>query len=227
MTGSPPVALRLGSYSQRGNRPRNDDFCAADAAVQAFAVSDGIGGAPYGDIIARVACNRALSAWSEAGRHGLRGEMRMRRTIDVTAQAADDVSEWLGSLGSGATLLFAAMEHDVLRVLSIGDGRCYLLRDGVLSSLTDVGRASTRSNALDSALGYRMQLMPHEWSGRLLPGDCVLLCTDGVWSTQSPENLARNLIRCMGNPHAMARSVVEGSSRADNATAVVLLASPA
>ena len=194
-----------------------------DLERRAYAISDGIGGAPYGDVIARVACNRALSALADSRHEGLPIRDRMSAAVDLADLACSCVSEWLGGFGSGATLLLAALEEGALHVSSVGDSMCFRLRDNAFEPLIPIGRASASSNALDSALGYRMALSPKTWTGAVREGDAYLLCTDGVWSTQPLESIAWELASHMGSPRDMAQAVVSASDMSDNATAVVLL----
>ena len=60
-------ALTVGVASKIGPRSQNDDFAGFGRNHEIFAVADGIGGAPRGDVAATVAVNAAVSAFEGEG----------------------------------------------------------------------------------------------------------------------------------------------------------------
>ncbi len=167
------TGLRVGMASHVGPRKRNEDFAAMSWQADFFAVSDGIGGAPFGDVMSRVACNAAVRAFDEGA--------DVLEAFAVANEAASLVSDLLGSR-SGATLLLAERKEWTLRMVTAGDTRAYLWRGGHLEAVTGTGRAHPNSNALDKAVGYGL-VEPDEAIVDLIVGDRVLLCTDGVWES--------------------------------------------
>ncbi len=165
--------LHVGMASHVGPRKRNEDFAAMSWHADFFAVSDGIGGAPFGDVMSRIACNAAVRAFDEGG--------NVCEAFAVANEAASLVSDLLESR-SGATLLLAEREGRTLHIVTAGDTRAYLWRGGRLEAVTDAGRAHPNSNALSKAVGYG-PVKPDEARVDLVVGDKVLLCTDGVWES--------------------------------------------
>lgn len=224
-------SVRVGGYSVAGRRERNEDYYLIDCERSLWAVSDGIGGAPFGDAASRVACNALPEAWDGAkdGTDSASDALcKAIRNVDVCLSR---FSILLGGEGTGATILAAHLEGGSLITASVGDSGVFLLREGTISRVGDDGRISSFSNVLDEALGYSLDLRPRIEAIDLTHGDAVLLCTDGVWSTQGYSDMASALlgptdplnVASDGNPQEMAFRVVKGSDMSDNATAVVLV----
>ena len=111
----------------------------------------------------------------------------------VREDASHDPQHW----GMGTTLTFAYLIWPMLYVLHVGDSRCYVLRDKSLQLLTkdqtlaqqlhDMGHLDGKAFAdsryhhvLISAIGIDGEPDVLVYKTRLLPGDRVLLCSDGV-----------------------------------------------
>lgn len=228
------IELDMSSASERGGRMRNED--SRNFACDVACVSDGIGGAPYGDVLAQI-CTRAFpDEWKAA--NGCGAERMVSAIIEVD-NLASRISAYLEG-GSGATLVAAArVPGDELVLGSVGDSAAFMLTpDGALKAyFGPAGRISQESNAMNVALGYH--LLSSE-AGRAIPGAIdlavvpipagtkVLLCTDGVWSQLSEERIAE-LLRTCDDPYEAAYRIVREAVGArgessDNATAIVIVA---
>ena len=221
-----------GGHSLAGRRYKNEDYFHMDGRHNLWIISDGIGGAPFGEVISRVACNYFARTWGKSEFMELEVKKRLAACLDETDSYVNDLSDLLGGNGSGATFTAACYLSGSLSMVSIGDSRAYFLRDGNLQHVCGDGRASGYSNTLDQALGYHMELHPSIVTIFPEPGDILLLCTDGVWSTQSNQTIVSSLLGELqtrqellesGNPQRMAYQVVENADMSDNATAVVVL----
>src|SRR5579863_792958 len=95
------------------------------------------------------------------------------------------------------TLVACAMRHDQAIVSHVGDSRCYLVRDGRARQITQdhtwvneqkkLGLISERDIAVSDArhvlirsLGPEMFVSPDTTAVTMLPGDMLVLCTDGL-----------------------------------------------
>lgn len=211
--------LAVGISSKIGPRSQNDDFAGFGRNHEVFAVADGIGGAPRGDVAATVAVNAAIMAFEE-------GKPLLEALISANT-AVMQICEWLGSPETGSTLLLAARsvtERDRIDLVWVGDSTAFLLHDGALSLLTEPDRLPD-SNALVSAVGYLPEPAPRTAHARIARGDRVLLCTDGVWETLDPARLAELLSAGENAPWIAETITREAADRGgDNATALVLIA---
>jgi protein phosphatase len=97
----------------------------------------------------------------------------------------------------GATLTGAAVKHDKLDLVQVGDSRAYVLRgeqirlatkdQSLVQQLVDVGQISEEEaethmfrNVILQALGAQTELTPATARIQLRQGDMLLLCSDGL-----------------------------------------------
>ena len=213
--------LNVGGATAQGMRRKNDDAFRIGHEQRFFAVSDGIGGAPDGEIVSRVACGKSLEEYESS------------RDLVAAFRAGNDaatyVSRLIDSPDSGATLLVAACDGELMRFAWVGDSLAYRLRDGVLERLTEVGRIGEGA-MLDAAIGYGFGLDPRVASCDVRPGDRLILCTDGVWEPYEVLGLDRMAERLADGANApcIAGAIVDEAVRngTDNATAVVIVVLP-
>ena len=211
--------------SERGSRALNEDSFMI--AGDLMCVSDGIGGAPHGDIVSRVCCGALVDEW----RREPADEDGMVRAFCAADDLVSRVSGYLGK-GSGATLVAAARCGEKMVFGCVGDSAAWLLppAGGLVRVFEASGRLREAGSALDAAMGYRML----QGGGRacvriatapMLPGTKVLLCTDGVWS-QLPCRHIGSILSNHDDPYAAAYRIVReavsaGGEAGDNATALV------
>lgn len=220
------VDLRAGYCSLRGARPKNDDFAKRSRRGDFFALSDGIGGAPHGNLISELACREAVRVYD--------GGADPWDAFDASAHVAFLTAEGLEA-GDGATLLLAERVGTLLTVLTAGDTRAFLYRGGILAPITSNGRADPalgyRYNALGKAVGAGSDpVEPDVHTIKLQRGDVVVLCTDGVWEPLGAGGMA-DVLACNSaerNPFALAEELAgQATGRVfrgtDNATCYCLM----
>lgn len=237
---STPEALPLGAlelnaaaFSDVGGRACNEDSYAIDGQV--VCVSDGIGGAPFGDAMSRVCCGRLVRELAATDFDSLGLERGIADACQRTDDFATEVSESLGT-DSGATLVTMAAAGSRLAFARVGDSNAFVLNaEGRLESVfLDDGRRAGEGNALEAAMGYG--ILRHDL-GKLhvathVPGgsERYLLCSDGVWTQLGEDELAR-LLAQDASPEEIARELVGRAVEAygpysDNATAAVVFVEP-
>ena len=206
----------MGAASKCGRRSKNEDASTISPDGKLFAVADGIGGAPMGDIMSTVACNAAVDAYM--------GEPALFGAFDAASYETFRVKSLLrpGSEGAGTTFLAAEREGNELKVAWVGDSAALLLRDGKLTFIAAPDNVE-HSNELGSALGYFEETLPLYTACSLKAGDRVLLCTDGVWSVLEVERLVE-LLSTQANAAWLAQLITKEAVECgyDNATAIVL-----
>lgn len=205
-------------------------------------VTDGMGSTPRGGEAARL----VVDVLTTAMRAGPADEATLLAAV-AAAQAAvlarfnADVASG-GSLEGATTLCAVVPSGPDLVVANIGDSRVQLLRDGVLSTLTEdhtvaahlVAAGATEpgsplarrtANHLRRYLGNPAGAEPDVTRIRPRPGDVWLLSSDGVHSVLEPADLAAQL-SADAEPADIARALVEAAEAAggtDDGTAVVLI----
>ena len=226
------LVARHGALTDIGlHRKTNEDTFVVRPPL--YAVCDGMGGANAGEVAsglaaetlaAEVAKGTPLHAAAEAA------------NAAVFQRAHDNVEQ----TGMGTTLTAFLLEGDTARFAHIGDSRAYLLRDGGLRQVSDDhslvgemvrdGRLTEEEAAvhphrsiLSRALGTEPQARVDEFTEDLLPGDVLLLCSDGLSGPVGADAIRVALTR--SDPQQAAERLILEARRQggpDNITAVVV-----
>jgi len=227
--------LRIGLRSERGERPRNEDYAAAwlgDAGAPRrrdiiAAVADGVGGAKGGREAAEIAVRGLID--------GLLGQSEMLPVSRAAARAIEPLNRWLhtmgrtdpGLAGMATTLSAVVLRGRRLHLLHVGDSRVYRLRAGQLTRLTSDHRPGGAgfAPAVTRALGFAEAVSVDYAEDAAEPLDRLLLCTDGVHGVLPDRRIAAELAR-RDAPEETARRLVAAALAApgaqDNATALIL-----
>jgi len=211
--------VEFSQFSDRGPvRERNEDYVGSvlpTSPEQArshgwlFAVADGVGGHRQGDVASRTAVESVLAGFRDAPD----GEMHtslLPRLIQQANTGVHDAAIAAGHDGAGmaTTLVLCALRYDRAVVAHVGDSRCYRLRGGSISLLTrdhtvaneqqllglisQQERENSRAkHVLSRSLGSGLFVSPDITEIQLLPGDVLVLCTDGMHNGVSAEDLLR------------------------------------
>ena len=142
--------------------------------------------------------------------------------------------------GMGSTLCAAVVSDGTALVANVGDSRCYLLRQGELTQVTEdhtavavllrQGLLSPEEaahhpdrHAITRAIGVEPEVQPDYTVIDLLRGDALLLCSDGLYNALPPGELAGTLQEILrgGDIHTLiAKANAAGGP--DNITAVLI-----
>jgi serine/threonine protein phosphatase PrpC len=211
-----------------------------------FLVADGMGGHAAGEIASAIATESVGSALRQATDGGLREdalEEVMRQSFHNAHMSIVNYSAIKPETkGMGTTMTALVVCDDgTFRLGHIGDSRAYVLRHGELEQVTrdhtwvqrevDAGRITERgarrhhlSHVLTRALGADSLDHPDVFSGTLLPGDIVLLASDGLTGMLTDRMIRRVLTRPAGLADLVAALIVGANERGgrDNITAVLV-----
>ena len=227
-----------GATDQGLVRSRNEDSYFVGAWL--FAVADGLGGHPAGDVASATALE-PLAELDEAGSEDMPGALVAAVEAaheQVRAAAADDATR----TGMGTTLTAAAVVDGTLMIAHVGDSRCYLLRNAELQQRSvdhtpvqlavdagdmdpDAARDHPERHVLAQAVGLDEGVKVDTRGGtELQSGDRVLLCSDGLTEMLSDARIAE-LLGSEGDAESLATQLVAAAVQAggvDNVTTVVL-----
>jgi protein phosphatase len=192
-------------------RKLNEDNFLVDTEVNLFAVCDGMGGHNAGEVASKLAIE-TLAAFirKSAGEdkditwpYGLERDLsyeanRMKTAIRLANKrvfkAADNREDYTGM---GTTCVAALASGNILTIGSVGDSRCYLVRDGQLTQLTrddswvsaawaegiltaaEIEKHPLR-NVITKAVGAKDSLDIDTVEHEFAPGDVALICSDGL-----------------------------------------------
>jgi PPM family protein phosphatase len=229
------VKLVPGGATDQGQvREANEDGYVVDRRLQLFAVADGMGGHRAGEVASATALE-ALRAAVASGT-GL-GDAITNANAAVFGKAGNDQE----LRGMGTTLTAVVPDGNGVLVGHVGDSRAYLLRDGELRQLTTdhslveelvrEGRLTEEQAAvhpqrsiITRALGVEDNVEVDVYSVPLLPGDRLLLCSDGLTTMLRPNDIAA-LLRREADPTRAANLLVDAANAAggeDNITTIVI-----
>ncbi len=213
------------------HRKTNED--AFVVAPPLFAVCDGMGGAQAGEVASSLAVETLAAAVAS-------GRPLLAAAEDANAAVFARATENIEQTGMGTTLTAMVLDGDTGHFVHIGDSRAYLLRDGSLQQLSDdhslvgemvrEGRLTEREaqvhphrSILSRALGTEQAALIDEFEVELVPGDVILLCSDGLSGPVNADAIKKALGR--DDPHDAAKKLIAEARKhggPDNITAVVL-----
>lgn len=231
-------------------RENNEDTFIAekvlDGAYTAACVIDGVGGYEGGEVAAAIARDTVLEHLNQGGGDALqlmRGALVVANERIYAERASNPQRE---SMACVLTMALVDASNNQFYYAHIGDTRLYLFRDDSLVKLTkdqsfvgyleDSGRLSEaeamthpKRNEINKALGFDPQMALHAdyietGSSPFLPGDLLLLCSDGLTDLVNSADITA-ILRGDGELAEKAQSLVEAANRAggkDNITVVLV-----
>lgn len=234
--------LEFAQLSDTGKvREHNEDYmgCAAPRTADEtrnhgwlFAVADGVGGEDRGEVASSTAVETLLSSFRSSPANQAPGLLlqQLVQTANLkvyeTAAAATP-----GGSSMSTTLVACLLRYDRATIAHVGDSRCYLIRRGQASQLTSdhtlVGEqvrmgllsdeeaaASERRHLLSRSLGGNMVVSAEVDEQPVLPGDILLLSSDGLHASVSGREIA-DITSRFDNLHQAAQELVSFAREKD------------
>jgi len=143
-------------------------------------------------------------------------------------------------LGMGSTVAGIAIHGYTVSAINVGDSRLYLIRNGSIEQISrdhtlaedqfergiltrEELRDSQLKHILSSVLGVDEELRVHMEELFVLPGDIVLLCTDGLCGVLEDAEMLGIIQQSPVGPETLTRLIDEVNARGgpDNATAAL------
>lgn len=159
---------------------------------ECFVIADGIGSLPNADIAAQLTSDTAIWAYKVVRQRPYYWDEKQRflerifRTTNLTLWQKRRETGF--SEGLAAALLVLLTREDYYWLGQAGNCTGYLYRDGLIDVLTH--EDIDDEGHITKAVGFgRARLMPKISTGKLLVGDTLLLCTDGVSNFVSEEEM--------------------------------------
>ena len=216
----------LGLSTAKGNvRPENQD-CGLSFRTAGghgvLVVADGCGGVPHGKAAACLACASAAESVKRSYRVGRR--LRTPRAQDAAARAVRAAGRRLAaegdrlnireSLGGLRTTLIVVIEDGKeIGYAYIGDGGgCVVRATGEIQPFLTPQKADGLMNVLAASLGPTIEGEPVTGTLSRMPGDLVLVGSDGVFDRVGPDfpkDVLRGCITYEGDLQAAADHIVD------------------
>ncbi len=223
------------------SRDRNEDFVGcvipdSDARVRShgwlFALADGVGGHECGEVASREAVETVLTGFRKVPggepHSGLLTRLVQAANIRVyeTGRAATP-----GGAPMATTIVACALRFDRAVIAHVGDSRCYLIRRGHAKQLTrdhtvvadqvrlgilNAKEASEHQNKhlLSRSLGNDLFVNVDVTDTQVLPGDALLLCSDGFHNS-TPEAQIGNIVNNLEDAKMAANKLVQLANELD------------
>lgn len=188
-----------------------------------LAVADGMGGVVGGAEASRAAV-RALAGALLQAYSGQPTEERMAAGFGAACSRVYELSREMPALREMGTTLTAIHLADGRAVLGhVGDSRALLVRDGELRRLTTDHAVREADNYLTRCIGGGQATEePDLETLELAAGDCLVLLTDGLWSTVGEDAIRDVVVRM--RPQKAAEHLVRLANDAgghDNSTVII------
>ncbi|WP_309637818.1 Stp1/IreP family PP2C-type Ser/Thr phosphatase [Methylibium sp.] len=247
----PTLRFEFVSATDTGrSRSNNEDSVVLDETAALAVLADGMGGYNAGEVASGMATSfikAELGRWlSEASTQAT--DTDVRRAMDICVDnanraifnAANSNPQYAGM---GTTLVVAVLRESRLLLGHIGDSRAYRWRDSELSQITrdhsllqeqmDAGlitpeqaAVSNHKNLVTRAVGVEDTVLLETHLHQTQPGDCILMCSDGLSDMIDDDQIASLLREHDSLPEA-AQALVEAANDAggrDNISIILVRA---
>ncbi len=219
-------------------RAKNEDYVWADKQTGLYIVADGMGGHEAGEVASELAVTTVgkvivdqfktkTKALSKAAIKQLMTDAieTANETVFNTAKAAEQKRRM------GATIVVALVQPSIAYISHVGDARAYLGRGSTLMQLTEddswgvkFAASASRSKAnvqprkldhvLTKAIGQESLLKPSFTEVKVVPGDWLLLCSDGLWNMVKDEQTLAELQKAANDPTRAVEALVAAANAA-------------
>ena len=205
--------MKLAAITDIGScrQENQDNYCAqqmADGSGWGI-VCDGMGGVQGGRVAARIATDTMLRYFQKElpALHYGEEKQFIQHGFDITNRAVyDKATSDPEMLGMGTTGVCVYIKGKMAHVVHAGDSRAYLFHAGAMRQITrdhsmvqqlvDSGQitreqalAHPQKNLITRALGVSATIVPEYNRCEVVPGDVVLLCTDGLTNMVPDEEI--------------------------------------
>ena len=223
--------------SDRGlRRETNEDAFAYVPDLDLFLVADGMGGHAAGEVASRTAADTITAKIQELMEdddltplHDARGYpcVGARRLVIAVESANEEIFRCARAnaeqRGMGTTVAALHFADGFANMCHVGDSRIYRVRDGKIERLTK--DHAIAANVLSQALGTAPTVEATWRIEPVAPGECFVLCTDGVHGLISDDEILEIIQRHADDYATACKSLItlanERGGR-DNSTALVV-----
>lgn len=229
--------------SRKGGRANNQDrmgYCYSRNA-SLFAVADGMGGHPEGQVAAQIALQAVSGLFQERANEEfddiaqfLKDALTVAHREILAYAIAKNMSD-----GPRTTLVMALIVDGYIAWIHCGDSRLYFARNNLMLERTrdhsyaeqpELLRNSldryVNRNVLFTCVGSRIEpIFTISEPLKLMPGDKFLLCSDGLWSSLADDEIIYELTRqsvSHSAPELAEKALRRGGATCDNVTVLAV-----
>jgi protein phosphatase len=228
-------------------RETNEDDFLLEPGRGVYAVADGMGGHAAGEIASRLAIETLQEVLERETKSGKKmsvddaADWLRAAVVEANRRICDSIRLHEERRGMGTTVVALVHSGQDAVVGHVGDSRLYLLRGPELIRMTsdhswvneqvklglmndDTAQRHPMRNIVTRALGSRPDVLVDLTSMQVQRGDVFLLCSDGLNTMLSDEQIHAVLVDRRNDPEAACHALVEEANRhggEDNVTVVV------
>ena len=214
MMNAGDLRLESASFSHDGGRDYNEDAVGdsdAFGAVRLFMLADGAGGQGGGDVAARTAIAAARSEFMRMPAFSSATLSRCLTSADLAVRKKQGDEARLARMASTFVAVLVDYRERKAIMGNLGDSRCYVFRQdriiaqsydhSLVQRFIDAGlypveklREHPKRNVLYASLGANEEAVEPYLSPApidLMPGDGIVLCSDGVWELVDEATLCK------------------------------------
>lgn len=213
-------------------REHNEDFLGHAAPSEGaahnqgwlFAVADGVGGQDSGEVASRLAIETLQAGFREFRSNEAPSACLQRLVQTANLKIYETAAARRGGSNMCTTIVACLVRYDRVAVAHVGDSRCYLIRRGQAERLTqdhslvaeqvrmgvlseEEAAISDRRHVLSRSLGANMFVNVELNEHQVLPGDVLLLSSDGLHGSVTPSEIAGIIVQ-MGSLNEAAQNLV-------------------
>jgi PPM family protein phosphatase len=197
-----------------------------------FTLADGVGGHDDGEVASRAAVEHLTNGFRNAPKNEALGAL-LTRLVQAANLCVYETGKRasVGGTNMATTILACALRYDRAAIAHAGDSRCYLIREGCATLLTrdhtvaneqmKLGILSAKEFAnspnrhvLVRSLGNDLFVNVDLAEPQVLPGDVLVMCSDGLHNSVEGSEMAA-LTGRGADLNAAARRLIELANHRD------------
>ncbi|MBN2382512.1 Stp1/IreP family PP2C-type Ser/Thr phosphatase [bacterium] len=193
-------------------RKVNEDCVYVNENIGLCAVADGMGGHSAGDVASRMVIDIVEESFSD---FVPTDDESVKEALNETIQLANyaiktSASQNPEQRGMGSTITLLYFHDGKYYIAQVGDSRAYLLRENQIHQITEdhslvqqelekgliteeEAEAHVFKNIITRAVGIKDEVEVDFYSDRIIEGDLMLLCTDGLTNKVSNLDLLKEI----------------------------------
>jgi serine/threonine protein phosphatase PrpC len=239
--------MRFSVYqvSRKGGREKNEDrmgYCyTRDAGL--FALADGMGGHPEGEVASQLALQTLAAMFQRDAKPTLKDPLRFLHDAIIAGhhQLLRYATEKALIDTPRTTIVACLLQGNAAYWAHCGDSRLYVVRGDkliartrdhsyselqeTLAQVVPIGERFNR-NVLFTCLGSPGKPVVDTAGPMLMqPGDRIMLCSDGLWSSVSDATITTELARHTISdavPELVEQALRHGGPKSDNVTSIAV-----
>lgn len=235
-------------------RTNNEDNLGYDSRYGIYVVCDGMGGQAAGEVASKMGVDTVLTYFREAAKNHRYPQIgdqddgvseRANALGSAIRLANEAIHEAAGKhaahSGMGSTIVSVLVDHGFFSIGHAGDSRIYLIRQGNIQQITrdhslvmeqvrrglitlEEANASEMQNIIIRALGPEEKVVPDLDDMMALPGDILMLCSDGL-TRHVPDDHILEIVQGTVTLQLMADRLIEAAREgggSDNITCMMI-----